>query len=269
MKYTITFFTLLLAVSLYSQVSILEENFDSSTIPTTWTTINNDGNTVDAAVQEYTSAWIQKEDPDNAGNGTASSTSYFDPVDRADRWLVTPQFTLGASGNYISWKGMSFDPSYTDSYKVIISTTGNTVADFTDTLAIISNETPDWNEYTEPLNDYANQTIYVAFVNTTYDGFKLFLDSVNVREQDPLSVSEEELELALYPNPVQETLNLKTQAGIQQISIVNVQGQTVKTRTFDAVKKSIKLNVETLKEGVYFVHVLTSKGIIQRKVIKR
>src|SRR5690554_3243803 len=123
MKSIFTVLAVIISSTLIGQVSILEENFDLSALPANFTIIDNDGNTVSNDVQEYTSAWILKEDPTDATNGTVSSTSYFSPVDRADRWLITPQLTLGASGNFISWSGLSHDASFPDSYKVMISKT--------------------------------------------------------------------------------------------------------------------------------------------------
>src|SRR5690554_7280863 len=84
MKKIFTGLALIASTTLFGQITLLEENFDASTLPATWTVIDNDGNTVDEQVQEYTEAWIYKEDPINAGNGTASSTSFFRPVDRAE-----------------------------------------------------------------------------------------------------------------------------------------------------------------------------------------
>jgi hypothetical protein len=220
MKHIITFFAVLASSALFGQVTILEENFDAAVFPNSWSIIDNDGNTVDSDVQEYTNAWILKDDIMDATNGTASSTSYFSPVDRADRWLISPQITLGISGNFISWNGLSHDPSFPDSYKVMISITGNTVADFTDTLIIVSNETPIWRSHTASLEDFAGETIYIAFVNTTFNGFKLYLDSMYVREQDPLSLETEEINLAVYPNPILNVVHLSTgNAIIQKVEI--------------------------------------------------
>lgn len=262
-------FILFLSSTVFSQVTILEENFDNTTLPSLWTIIDNDGYTVDTAVQEYTAAWIYKEDPLNVGNGTVSSTSFFSPVDRADRWLITPQMTIGNSGNYISWKGMSFDPSFPDSYKIMISTTGNAIGDFTDTLAIVTDQTPYWAKYTESLDEYANKDIYIAFVNTTYNGYKLFLDSIYVREQDPLSLIEEEINVAVYPNPMANYLVISTgNATIDEVQIHDALGQLILDKTFSVQMTEITLPTDELLSGVYFLSIRTSKGTVRRKLLK-
>ena len=269
MKNILTGLAVIVSATLFGQVTILEENFDATSLPSTWTIIDNDGNTVDADVQEYTAAWIYKEDPLNVGNGTASSTSYFSPLDRADRWLITPQLTLGAESNYISWKSLSHDGSFPDSYKVMISKTGNAVVDFTDTLTIRSNETPYWSQHIELLDAYANESIYIAFVNTTYNGFKLYLDSVYVREQDPLAVSKEEINVGIYPNPIVNNFHISTgNALIQNVRIYNSFGQEV--LSIDAITSTNNLTIDAtdLKTGIYIVSISTSEGIVRRRVVK-
>lgn len=267
-----SFFTVLAVIAsstLIGQVTVFEENFDLSALPAPFTIIDNDGHTVASDVQEYTSAWIIKEDPMDPTNGTVSSTSYFSPVDRADRWLITPKITLGAFGNYLSWKGLSHDPSFPDSYKVMISTTGTTVADFTDTLVIISNETPTWNSHEESLEDFDGQEVYIAFVNTTFNGFKLYLDSLKVRELDPLSVEKEEIQLAVYPNPINDIINISTgNAVIQNIVIFNSFGQKVAEEKVNNSATKHSMSVANLESGIYFISVQTAKGIVRKKVIK-
>lgn len=269
MKNILTGLAIIVSVTLFGQVTILEENFAATSLPTSWTIINNDGKTVDNAVQEYTAAWIYKEDPLNAGNGTASSTSSFSPVSRADRWLITPQLTLGAESNYISWKSLSHDASFPDSYKVMISKTGNTVADFTDTLVVVSNETPYWSNHIELLDEYANEDIYIAFVNTTYNGFKLYLDSIHVREQDPLALSNEELIVGIYPNPIADKCHISIKnAVIKNVKIYNSFGQEVLNVNAGSQNNELIIDATDLKSGVYIVSITSSEGVVRRRVIK-
>ncbi len=262
-------FVLLYCSSLFGQITILDENFDNPTLPAQWTIIDNDGFTVDTAVQEYTEAWIYKEDPLNSGNGTVSSTSYFSPVNRADRWLITPQLSMGTFGNFISWKGMSYDPSFPDSYKIMISTTGNAIADFSDTLTIVNDQTPYWAGYTESLEKYVNENIYIAFVNTTYNGFKLFLDSINVRKQDPLSLTKEEIYATVYPNPITNHLSISTgNLPIKKVQIHDALGQVVFNQSYPVAVSKVTLSTIDYQSGVYFLSISTSKGTVRKKVVK-
>jgi hypothetical protein len=267
MRLSTILFTIFSSLSALSQVSILEENFDAQSLPAGWTIIDNDGNTPAESVSEYTEAWIYKEDPIVAGNGTFSSTSYFDPIDRADRWLITPAITLGSSGNFISWQSLSGDASFPDSYKVLISITDNVIASFTDTLALVTNSLPEWSEYQENLDDYAGQTIHIAFINNTFDGFKLYLDSIYVREQDPLAVSNEEMETVhLYPIPARQQLTVSASSPIAGVSINSSLGKTVlELKAQNGVE--LKMNVSSLPAGVYFVRIQLHSGqVISRRI---
>ncbi|WP_107039831.1 T9SS-dependent choice-of-anchor J family protein [Brumimicrobium mesophilum] len=269
MKCIFTILAVIVGSTLYGQTTILDENFDLPTFPSNFSIIDNDGNTVAQDVQEYTSAWILKEDPMDASNGTVSSTSYFSPVDRADRWLITPQITLSSFGNYLSWSGLSHDPSFPDSYKVMISVTGNTIADFTDTITVVSNEAPIWTSHTELLDDYAGEDVYIAFVNTTFNGFKLYLDSINVRVEDPLSVKTEEINLSVYPNPMMDVINLSTgNAIIQKVEIFNSFGQLVLNEEVVDSKTKHSVIVSNLYSGIYFISVETSEGVVRKKMVK-
>lgn len=269
MKLLITFSVLAISFSALSQVDILVENFDATSLPTGWNVVDNDENTPDESVNEYTEAWIYKEDPFDASNGTFSSTSYFDPVDRADRWLITPQITLGSESNYISWIGLSADASFPDSYKVMISTGTSDISDFTDTLVVISNELPEWTDRLFNLDEYANQTIHLAFVNTTFDGFKLYIDSVYVREQDPLSVDEYisvNKSTKVYPNPTESIINISGE-NIESTTIQNLAGEIV-FKGNSTINKSIEIS--EYPSGIYIVSILLSDGTIERhKLVKK
>lgn len=269
MKLLFTFSVLALSFSSVAQVDILVENFDAMSLPTGWEVVDNDGNTPDQAVSEYTEAWIYKEDPENAGNGTISSTSFFDPVDRADRWLISPQFTLGNESNYISWKGLSADASFPDSYKVMISTGSNDISDFTDTLVVISNELPEWTDREFTMDEYANQTIRIAFVNTTFDGFKLYLDSLYIREQDPLSIDDYEstvMTTKIYPNPSENIISVSGE-NIESASIQNLAGQIVYK---SKAKIDSSIDISEYPAGIYVVSLVLSDGTIERhKLVKK
>jgi hypothetical protein len=170
---------------------VLTENFQSG-IPSNWILVNKDGRTPALAVQEYNQAWISKLNPDDANDTVASSTSFFDSSGKADRWLISPAITLGSFGNSIKWMAKSHDASFADDYKVLISTTGTNTVDFTDTIGLIQQEDATWIQRSVNLSlkGLNSQTIYVAFVITTFDGFKLYIDDVEVTKDDPASIDD-------------------------------------------------------------------------------
>ena len=81
-------------------------------------------------------------------------------------------------------------------------------------------------------------------------------------------------EFNLYPNPVQNILNLDLKLEEPDnvtVTVMNSLGEVVKTKNFGKVSKGssvITLDVNDLASGAYFVNVATSKGIGTNKFIR-
>ncbi|MBQ5424071.1 MAG: T9SS type A sorting domain-containing protein, partial [Bacteroidales bacterium] len=75
------------------------------------------------------------------------------------------------------------------------------------------------------------------------------------------------LEIALYPNPANDILNITSSETISEIEIVNTLGQVVKRIEVNA--DNAVCNVEELTSGVYMVRIRTASATLsQRKFIK-
>lgn len=268
MNIKITLFLLLFISPIFSQTIVLKEDFQQG-IPSTWTKVTNDIHTVNLAVSEYNEAWISALDPQNDTNLVASSTSYFTSPNVANRWLISPAINLGEFGNYISWKSKSIDPSFPENYLVLISTSNNSdLANFTDTLVFVQEEDYNWTNYSFNLSElnYNNQSIYVAFVLITNDGFKIALDDVEVSIEDPVSITEiDNNNFVIYPNPFENNLDLKSNTKIKAIKIYDISGKLVSLQN----PKNSSLNLVDLHSGVYFLHAtFENDSIYKQKIIK-
>ncbi len=250
-----------------AQTEVLNEDFESGA-PVAFTIVDNDGHTPNASTAQFTEAWTRMADPSDTtmfADTVMGSTSYFDPTGTANRWLITPAITLGAFGNYLYWEARSHDPSYPDDYKVVVSTTDTQLSSFTDTIGLIQQEYATWYSRTVNLssNGYANQTIYVAFVNTTNNGFALYIDDIRAEIEDPVGINElTAVSVLLYPNPASHILHVKTDADIQLIEVISLSGSilfSTKDRDFD---------VSALNSGTYFVKVVTERGAVVRSFVK-
>lgn len=265
MKYLSILF-LFLSQSISAQTNVLMDDFESG-IPLYFTMVNNDGFTPDAAVSEYGAAWISKVDPDDASNKVASSTSFFDPAGLADRWLITPQLNLGAYGNFLSWQGKSHDASFPESYYVLLSNTDDALASFTDTIATVFQESEYWTTHSVNLSElgYDNQSVHLAVVLRTYDGFKFYLDSMNVWKEDPVALNELSLptiQFTLAPNPTSDIVTIFSQDAIKSVQLIGLEGEIILKST------SNKLFLSNLSSGVYIVEVTTEKGIGRQRIVK-
>jgi hypothetical protein len=249
-----------------AQVTIFSEDFQSG-IPATWGLRDFDNHTPAAAVAEYTAPWISKIDPLDTTNTnlTASSTSFFSPVGTANRWLISPAITLGSFGNYVSWRALSHDPSYPDNYLVLVSKTDTLIGSFTDTVGYVIGESASWVERTVNLSAKSldNETIYLAFILQTNDGFKLYVDDVIVTKEDPVGLPENVADLLKIKTISQNGLyEMGGDFSIREISVYNAQGQLVLNSS------NTMVDIRNQDAGVYYLSVLTDKGLIENKLIK-
>ena len=251
---------------LNAQTNILSEGFESG-IPSSWSIIDNDHNTLDATVaSEYTSPWITIVNPDYDTDHVAACASYFDPEGTASRWLITPQISLGAYGNYLHLDSRTQDPSYPDSYMVLISTSGNAVGDFSDTLFISNQTPPTWMNHIISISNsgYNNIPVYLAFVNNSFYGYKLYLDNIRIEKESIAGLTvNKSIDFKLYPNPVENVLNIQTNDKISELTIYDLNGKIVLQSDHNQVDASI------LQAGFYTIKISTEKGTGFQKLIKR
>jgi len=247
---------ILSALSATAQTTLLDEDFQQG-IPANWTIIKNDSYTeVDTL---FAPGWIAMADPDNTSDTIAATTSYFTVAQKASRWLITPPLTIGTFGNYLKWNAKSFDPSYPDTYQVLISVTDTQISSFIDTLSRVEFEWEDWTQHEVNLSELGydnNETIHIAFVIETQGGFNLFVDSVNVRKDDPLAVNEQFLQpdVTIYPNPTNDVIRFST-ANLNQVSIYNTAGTLIYSQ-----EKATPISMNTFEQGIYLVRMTTTSG---------
>lgn len=157
-----------------------------------WTRYNVDGLTPNTNVSYVNNSWVS-----NAyefDNNVALSTSWYTPAGTSNDWLVSPSITLPAGTNTLYWDGLAYDPSYPDSYKVYISTTGNAVANFTTVLLDVDPEdSTGFVRQSVDLTPYAGQTIYIAFQNYSSDMYLLALDNIAVINNDTCFAPERDM----------------------------------------------------------------------------
>ena len=256
----------LLSFGIFSQVQILNETFQSGQIPLNYTLVDNDTNTPAQQVVEFTAIpWIVVADPDNTTDSVAASTSYFTSPGTADEWLITPALSMGAYGNFISWNAKSHDPSFPDDYLVLVSTTDTQLASFTDTIGSVEQENFEWTNREVNLSShgYNNQNIYIAFINVTYDGFKLYLDDISVTKEDPVGIHELTKEsFKIYPNPFTDFINIQTKEHVQSILIQDLSGNIL----METNQKNIDLSF--LNKGYYFVTINSDNQLFTEKLLK-
>ncbi len=72
------------------------------------------------------------------------------------------------------------------------------------------------------------------------------------------------IDLYLFPNPIQDTLNIYADGSIENIKIFSIQGSLIKEVS------NIPIDVSQLPTGIYFAHITITDGIIStKKFIKK
>lgn len=258
MKYLFIFSIFFFALGSEAQTIIFEEDFQSPNALSNWKLIN-DNNIPHADVANYTDAWITVTDPANNLDTVVSATSYFQTPAKANRWLISPAVQLGTYGNFISWNGRSFDPSFPDDYLVLISTSDNEIASFTDTVALHIYEDYQWTNFDVSLSalGYNNQTVYFAFVLNTLDGNRIFIDDITVRKEDALSINENNSESTFLKSTiVSESLIIQTK-DFEEATVFSSKG----SKLFSFNNSSEQISTQSIDNGSYFVYFKTKSGV--------
>lgn len=250
-----------LCIAAQAQTVAFEENFTSG-IPATWTVYNEDGLTPAESVSDFTAGWIGYV---SGVDTAAASTSYYDPSGQANDFLVTPQLSLTSYSRFI-WSARSVDASYPDGYQVLISTTDNTVASFTDTLLTVAGESALINRRTIELDaaGYANQDVYIAFQNNSTDGYILLIDDVTLLTAETASVSETTgVAVNIYPNPSSDFIQVNTTEQIEDISIYSMDGR------LELSTNETQVDISSLVSGNYICVIQTANGVHTEQISKK
>ncbi len=78
-------------------------------------------------------------------------------------------------------------------------------------------------------------------------------------------VHAQEAELSIYPNPVKNILNIKSDSEIKSISISDISGKVLYVKDSDSTRR-ISIPVNYLQEGILIVKIITEEKIYHRKI---
>ncbi|HEY3372376.1 MAG TPA: T9SS type A sorting domain-containing protein [Prolixibacteraceae bacterium] len=121
----------------------------------------------------------------------------------------------------------------------------------------------DGNGTPKPAIYWWNEAIGESWWSNIFAGF------LGVKNTTGLDLIPTQAELSVYPNPANNSIVLKNSSSfkIKSVSINNISGQLVKH--INAFEES-SINIQDLRSGVYFVHVITDGNIVNNlKFIKQ
>src|SRR5690554_4305922 len=151
------------------------------------------------------------------------------PVNQSD-WLISPQITLGDSGNTVSFWAKSYTTQYgNERFRVLVSTTDTNIGSFTaiTTGNYVQAASTDWTEFSYTLPaDYNNQPVYIAIECVSFDSFIFMVDDFSVATTGNASVDTVLAgSFSVYPNPANDVINVSYTDTIDGVTITDLNGR--------------------------------------------
>ena len=136
----------------YEEVTFFEDFEDPNQL-TEWISIDDDGDGY---------GWQLASMTTHSGDYALASASYINNVGslHPDNWLITPQLDL--QGTMKVWLSAYDGTYYNEHFAIYLSTTGNSISDFTTTLVAETTTINQYVEKTADLSAYAGQKGYIA-----------------------------------------------------------------------------------------------------------
>ncbi len=129
--------------------------------------------------------------------------------------------------------------------------------------------------FSVPLDAYAGQTVFFAFLHDSHDDNLISLDDVMVRGNPTVGINENKLDLGLnlFPNPATDNVQVNFELAAETtvtISVYDVTGKLVNTisKGNQAQGRHFAfINTSELAKGFYTVSVQTATGLSTAKLI--
>lgn len=122
------------------------------------------------------------------------------------------------------------------------------------------------------------QTLPTLVVGDTFENdaeiyfdynFPITTNNEQTTVQENLGVGEyDSLNVSMYPNPVNDILNIETQETIKSIEVYNINGSLLHKIVNIGIRLQNQINLKYLQAGIYFVKINTDKGKKTYKIVK-
>jgi hypothetical protein len=179
---------------------------------------------------------------------------------------VVPTSTINASGGY----KLHIDIYKTDmvSMEIFLINPGPVEKSFVVTPTLVG-----WNSFDIDLNatnfpgiNFAD-VFQIKLVSNPFSGSTTYFDNFYFWKGTALGVAKfETSSVKMYPNPVRNTLTIEANSAIQKISVYNILGQEVMSKS--PKSSSATLQTSALEKGTYIVKTDIDGNISTNKLIK-
>lgn len=178
MKRILTLLTLCFIIFQAQAQVLFNQDFQSGSLDP-MIAIDVDGKTVAPQIANLAGpTW--KVVPGDGDNLLVVSTSWFQPVGKADDWLISDTLRVTDPNTFLIWEAYTPDANYRDGYEVRASTTNKEIASFTNVLLTVPQEMTTTTTRSLNLDAFIGQDMFFAFRNNSNDKFLLYMDNIRV-----------------------------------------------------------------------------------------
>lgn len=202
-------------------------------------------------------AWTVWNDPDDAENKVACSCSYYEESGSANDWMVIPNVALPADSAacQLFWRSRSAVSTFRDGYIVTVTTDRiNPDTEIGDlkwkNLLVVSNSknTDKWSSWSGDISKYAGDTVSIAFINYTYDGWMLYIDDITIGDRESVAKGKLTLKSNKYAANGAGKVSARLKVGIMD-TITSFTAQiTTETDTITEAYEGIELKPNEIYE---------------------
>ena len=211
--------------------------------------------------QDGTRWWMVDNDAPHANNGSGYA---FINSPGSDDWLVTGCINLTAGVDYQVEVWATTFAGGNESFSIMIGSSPDPTTlttNITDVYVVLDT----WEETKEQFTVATTGVYYIGFhANSASSAQAMIIDDISIDIYDGIESKTNSNKVSMYPNPVNDVLNVVSNNTIENIQITNMVGQVV----IDAnpVAKNTTINTSNLESGIYMVNITTKNGTSVKKL---
>ena len=178
-----------------------------------------------------------------------STEEYLDPA-QPTNFTAT---VLNESEVLLEWTGDANTSSYD------ICENAEVIANTTETSFVVKNLSLGWHCF---------KIVGVNGIKKSEPSELQCVELIEEPEEPEESIEELTSSLLLYPNPVNDRLYIETEVEVEEVVVYTITGVVVGQQTTVNGQQTSSIDVSNLKNGVYFVKVVTENGKAVKRIIK-
>lgn len=185
-------------------------------------------------------------------------------------WFITPILNnILPSSTFSFWAKSATSRWGLERFKVLISTTDNSISSFTNILDVNYIQAPTtWTKYEFNLDSYIGQNIFIAIQCVSFDAFSFMIDDLNLISDSSVIDDNFSKKVKVFPNPSFGTFKITlTDYDKAEIKIFDILGKEVVSSHINSSEAQIDMTNQ--ESGIYFIYIKTedSNSTIKKIII--